>query len=71
MTISFARFVAAPIVSAGVIGGAALGIAGIASAQTTHVENSTGNSIVATPDTYATPPSPKCPGGAYTTGGRN
>ena len=34
----FARFVALPIVSAGIIGGAALGLAGAASAATTDVQ---------------------------------
>ena len=51
---SIAR-IALPIVSAGILGGAALGLAGMASAQTTTVENSTGTAIVATPDTYAKP----------------
>jgi hypothetical protein len=65
---SFARSIALPIVSAGILGGAILGLAGMAHAGTASVEHSTGNSIVATPDTYAKPAAPKCPGGAYTTG---
>jgi hypothetical protein len=47
--------IALPVVSAGVLGGAALGLAGMASAQTTSVDHSTGTAIVASPDTYAKP----------------
>ncbi len=61
MTSIIAR-IALPIVSAGVLGGAALGLAGMASAQTTTVENSTGTAIVATPDTYAKPAPTSKPG---------
>jgi hypothetical protein len=50
---SFARWIALPVVSAGVIGGAALGLAGMANAATTVTEHSTGTAIVATPDNYA------------------
>jgi hypothetical protein len=61
MTNIIAR-IALPIVSAGILGGAALGLAGMASAQTTSVENSTGTAIVATPDTYAKPAPTSKPG---------
>ncbi|MFY9918069.1 MAG: hypothetical protein WAL26_06670, partial [Mycobacterium sp.] len=52
---SFVRYIALPVVSAGVIGGAALGLAGMANATTTTTQDSTGTSIVTTPDTYAKP----------------
>ena len=61
MTNIIAR-IALPIVSAGILGGAALGLAGMASAQTTTVENNTGTAIVATPDTYAKPAPTSKPG---------
>ena len=61
MTNIIAR-IALPIVSAGIFGAAALGLAGMASAQTTTVENSTGTAIVATPDTYAKPAPTSKPG---------
>jgi hypothetical protein len=61
MTNIIAR-IALPIVSAGILGGAALGLAGMASAQTSTVENSTGSSIVASPDTYAKPAPTSKPG---------
>lgn len=54
--------IALPIVSAGILGGAALGLAGMASAQTTSVQNSTGSAIVATPDTHAKPAPSAIPG---------
>jgi hypothetical protein len=50
----FARYFALPIVSAGIIGGAALGLAGAASASTTDVRPP---HIVATPNVKA-PPAP-------------
>jgi hypothetical protein len=54
---SFARYIALPIVSAGIIGGAAVGMAGMANAAPSLVEtNGDGSvSIVATPDTKAQP----------------
>jgi hypothetical protein len=61
MTSIIAR-IALPIVSAGILGGAALGLAGMASAQTTTVETSTGSAIVATPDTHAKPAPTAKPG---------
>lgn len=59
---SFARFIALPIVSAGVLGGAALGLAGMANAATVTTETSTGSAIVASPDTYAKPAPNALPG---------
>jgi hypothetical protein len=55
---TFARFVALPIVSAGIIGGAALGLAGAANAATTPgpaPSISTTNGNFHAPSTYATP----------------
>jgi hypothetical protein len=62
ITRSFARFIAIPAVSAGILGGAALGLAGMASAATTVTETSTGSAIVATPDTHARPAPSALPG---------
>lgn len=59
---TFARYIALPVVSAGVIGGAALGLAGIANASTTTTEHSTGTAIVTSPDTYAKPAPNALPG---------
>jgi hypothetical protein len=59
---SIARFIALPIVSAGVLGGAALGLAGTANAATVTTETSTGSAIVASPDTYAKPAPNALPG---------
>jgi hypothetical protein len=55
----FARYIALPIVSAGIIGGAALGLAGAANAATDHVRPP---SIVATPDVKAHPAPEASPG---------
>jgi hypothetical protein len=55
---TFARFIALPIVSAGIIGGAALGLAGAASAATTTQSPS----IVATPNVKAHPAPDAVPG---------
>ncbi|MDV3123976.1 hypothetical protein M1247_03535 [Mycobacterium sp. 21AC1] len=51
------RFAALPILSAGVIGGAALGLAGTAAAQ-----GPVGSGNVYSPDTYATPAPTIMPG---------
>jgi hypothetical protein len=58
-TTRFARYFALPIVSAGVIGGAALGLAGTASAADTDVKPP---AIVATPDVKAHPAPEAMPG---------
>ena len=55
----FARYFALPIISAGIIGGAALGLAGTAGAATTDVRLP---SIVATPDVKAHPAPNAMPG---------
>jgi hypothetical protein len=52
----FARYIALPVVFAGTIGGAALGLAGMASAGTYSYEPSPRPGIVATPNTIARPP---------------
>ena len=62
MNANVARYIALPIVSAGIMGGAALALAGMASAEVTTTQDSTGSSIVATPDTYATPALDAMPG---------
>jgi hypothetical protein len=58
----FARYFALPIVSAGIIGGAALGLAGTASAADTDVKPP---AIVATPDVKAHPAPEAVPGGRW------
>jgi hypothetical protein len=55
----FARYIALPIVSAGIIGGAALGLADAANAATTDVRPP---SIVATPNVKAHPAPDAMPG---------
>ena len=59
-TTRFARYFALPIVSAGIIGGAALGLAGMANASTN--EDVRPPAIVATPDTKAHPAPEALPG---------
>jgi hypothetical protein len=56
-TKSIVQFAALPILAVGVIGGAALGLAGTASAQ-----GPTGPGNVYSPDTYATPAPDVMPG---------
>ena len=56
---SIARLIALPIVSAGIIGGAALGLAGTAGAATTDVHQP---NIVATPNVKAHPAPDAMPG---------
>jgi hypothetical protein len=55
----FARYFALPVVSAGIIGGAALGLAGTAGAATTDVRPP---HIVATPNVKAHPDPDTVPG---------
>jgi len=52
---TFARYIALPVVSAGVIGGAAIGLVGMANATTTVTGHSSGSAIVTSPDTCAKP----------------
>jgi len=59
---SFARYIALPVVSAGILGGAALGLAGMANATTTVTQNGPNASIVTSPDTYAKPAPNAIPG---------
>ena len=59
---SFARYIALPVVSAGILGGAALGLAGMANATTTVTQNGPNASIVTSPDTYAKPAPNALPG---------
>ena len=62
MNANIARYIALPIVSAGILGGAALGLAGMANAATTITQDSTGSSIVTSPDTHARPALDAMPG---------
>jgi hypothetical protein len=59
---SFARYIALPAVSAGILGGAALGLAGMANAGTYSYEPTPRPGIVATPNTIARPPVVVMPG---------
>ena len=61
----FARYIALPVVSAGVIGGAPLGLAGMANAATTVTQNGGSVAIVTSPDTYAKPAPTVIPGRYY------
>jgi len=56
ITRSFARYIALPAVSAGILAGAALGLAGIASAGTYSYQPTPRPGIVATPNTITRPP---------------
>jgi hypothetical protein len=51
----FARFVAAPAICAGVLGSAALGLAGFAHASSTYINPSDPHSTIKPPDVVATP----------------
>ena len=62
MNANIARYVALPIVSAGILGGAALSLAGMASAATTVNQNGPDVSIVTSPDTFAKPAPNAIPG---------
>jgi hypothetical protein len=55
-TTRFARYIALPAVSAAILGGAALGLAGMANAGTYSYEPTPRPGIVATPNTIARPP---------------
>ena len=58
----FARYIALPAVSAGIIGVAALGLAGAANAGTYSYEPTPRPGIVATPDVHAHPAPNAVPG---------
>jgi len=62
MTNNIARYIALPIVSAGILGGAALGLAGMANAAVTTTQHGSNTTIVTTPDTYAKPAPTALPG---------
>ena len=62
ITRSLARYIALPAVSAGVLGAAALGLAGMASAGTYSYQPTPRPGIVATPNTIAQPPIVVMPG---------
>ncbi len=53
---TFARYIVLPVVSAGILGGAALGLAGMANAGTYSYQPEPRPGIVATPNTIAHPP---------------
>ena len=55
-TASFARYLALPVVSAGILGGVALGLAGAANAGTYSQPHEPRPGLVATPKTFAEPP---------------
>jgi hypothetical protein len=57
------RYVALPVVSAGIIGGAALGLAGMANAATPSYNPEPRPGIVAVPQTKAKPAAEAHPGG--------
>lgn len=59
---NIARIVALPIVSAGILGGAALGLAGMASAQTIGGQAPTGPGYSYAPQTHAHPAPTAKPG---------
>jgi hypothetical protein len=56
MTKTITRYIALPAVSAGILGAAALGLAGMANAGTYSYEPTPRPGIVATPNTIARPP---------------
>jgi hypothetical protein len=58
----FARYIALPAVSVGILGGAALGMAGMANASTTATPPAPRVGIVATHQTRATPSTTLSPG---------
>ena len=62
MNANIARHIALPVLSAGILGGAALGLAGMASAATTTTQNGSSVTIVTSPDTYAKPAPSALPG---------
>jgi hypothetical protein len=62
ITRRLARYIALPAVSAGILGGAALGLAGMANAGTYSYEPTPRPGIVATPGTIARPPVVVMPG---------
>jgi hypothetical protein len=62
MTATIARYIALPAVAAGILGGAAIGLAGMANAGTYSYDPTPRPGIVATPNTIARPPVIVIPG---------
>ena len=62
ITRRLARYIALPAVSAGILGGAAFGLAGMANAGTYSYQPTPRPGIVATPGTIARPPVVVMPG---------
>ena len=62
ITRSFAGYIALPAISAGILGGAALGLAGMANAGTYSYDPTPRTGIVATPNVIARPPVVVIPG---------
>jgi hypothetical protein len=56
ITRTFARYLALPAISAGILGGAVLGLAGMANAGTYSYQPTPRPGIVASPNTIARPP---------------
>ena len=67
MNANIARYIALPIVSAGILGGAALGLAGMANASTTVNQNGPNVSIVTSPTPSPSPRRPRSRVGTTTT----
>jgi len=65
MNNTIACYIALPIFSAGILGAAALGLAGMANATTTINQHGSDVSIVTSPDTYAKPAPNAIPGWYY------
>jgi hypothetical protein len=65
----FARYIALPVISAGILGASALGLAGMANAGTYSYEPTPRPGIVATPNTVARPPVVVIPGHRHHHGG--
>ena len=63
------RYIALPAISAGILGGAALGLAGMANAGTYTYDPTPRPGIVATPNTIARPPVVVYPGHHWHHGG--
>jgi hypothetical protein len=68
-TSRFARYIALPAISAGILGCAALGLAGMANAGTYSYQPTPRPGIVATPNTVARPPVVVLPGHHWHQGG--
>lgn len=65
ITRSLARYIALPAVAAGIVAGAAVGMAGMANAGTYSYQPSPRPGIVVTPNTTAQPPVTAVPGGRW------